>query len=55
MRDSERNRMEALEDEEVQLEKNDMFALSLSGFLTIGVPCLVLILIITAVVLLLFS
>ena len=45
MRASEENRKEALE-EEVQLEKHDMLALWLSGILTIGLPCLLLILLI---------
>ena len=55
MRQSEKERMEALEDEEVQLEKGDTLALYISGILMIGLPCLILILIIVAVVLLLFS
>lgn len=44
-----------LSDEEVILEKNDNLALILSGLLTIGLPCLILILIITGTVLLLFT
>ena len=44
-----------LEEEEVILEKNDTLALILSGFLTVGLPCLILILIIMGVVLLLFT
>ncbi len=55
MRPSEQNRREALDDDELPLEKNDMFALMLSGFLTIGLPCLVLILIIVGVTLLFFG
>ena len=56
MRTSEEQRREALEeDTEVQLEKNDMFALMLSGFLTIGLPCLILILLILGVTVLLFG
>ncbi len=55
MRTSEENRKEALGEEEVQLEKNDMFALMLSGFLTIGLPCLILILLIVGVTVLLFG
>lgn len=44
-----------LDEEEVILEKNDTLALILSGFLTIGLPCLILILIIMGVVLLVFT
>ncbi len=44
-----------LEDEPVQLEKNDTLALMISGFLVIGLPCLILILIIMGAVLLLFT
>jgi hypothetical protein len=55
MRTSEENRKEALSDEEVQLEKHDMLALWLSGILTIGIPCLVLILIIVGITVLLFG
>lgn len=55
MRVSEENRKEALEDEEVQLEKHDMTALWLSGVLTIGLPCLLLILLIIGVTVLIFG
>ena len=55
MRTSDENRKEALSDEEVQLEKHDMLALWLSGILTIGIPCLVLILIIVGITVLLFG
>ena len=44
-----------LSEEEVILEKNDTLALILSGFLTVGLPCLILILIIIGVVLQLFT
>ncbi|MBQ3849353.1 MAG: hypothetical protein IKH21_04875 [Clostridia bacterium] len=44
-----------LEDEELPVEKKDLLAMTISGFLVIGLPCLILILIITAVVLLLFA
>ena len=54
MRTSEENRKAALEDEEVQLEKHDMTALMLSGFLTIALPCLILIGIIVGATFLLF-
>jgi hypothetical protein len=55
MRTSEENRKEALDEEEVQLEKHDMLALWLSGILTIGIPCLLLILLIVGVAYLLFG
>ncbi len=54
MRASEENRKEALE-EEVQLEKHDMLALWLSGILTIGLPCLLLILLIIGMTFLFFG
>ena len=44
-----------LSEEEVVLEKNDTLALIISGFITIGLPCLILILIIMGVTLLLFT
>ncbi len=52
---SEQNRRELTEDEEVQLEKKDSTALWLSGLLTIGLPCLLLILLIIGVTMLLFG
>lgn len=55
MRTSEENRKEALDEEEVPLEKHDMLALWLSGILTIGIPCLLLILLIVGVTYLLFG
>ncbi len=55
MRVSEENRKEALEEEEVQLEKHDMTALWLSAVLTIGLPCLFLILLIVGVTVLIFG
>ena len=55
MRTSEENRKEALDEEEVQLKKHDMLALWLSGILTIGIPCLLLILLIVGVTYLLFG
>ena len=55
MRTSEENRKEALDEEEVQLEKHDMLALWLSGILTIGISCLLLILLIVGVTYLLFG
>lgn len=44
-----------LEDEELPVDKKDLLAMTISGFLVIGLPCLILILIIIAVVLLLFA
>lgn len=55
MRASEENRKEALDEDEVQLEKHDMFALWLSGVFTIAIPCLLLILLIVGVTYLLFG
>ena len=55
MRVSEENRREALEEEEVQLEKHDLTAMWLSGVLTIGLPCLFLILLILGVTFLIFG
>lgn len=55
MRTSEENRKEALDEEEVQLEKHDMLALWLSGILTIGLPCLLLILLIIGMTFLFFG
>lgn len=55
MRQSESDRRELLDEEDVQLEKNDLFAMYLSGFLTIGLPCLILILVIIGVTVVLFG
>ena len=55
MRDSEKLRREMLEEDDSQLEKKDMPALWLSGLLTIGLPCLLLILVILGVTMLLFG
>ena len=55
MRASEQQKQEILGGDEPQLEKRDMTALWLSGLLTIGLPCLVLILIIMGVTVLLFG
>ncbi len=54
MRESEQNRRELAEGE-VQLEKKDPAALMLSGLLTIGLPCLLLIMLIIGVTVLLFG
>ena len=53
MRESERNREEALE--ETPVGKKDLLAMSLSGLLVIGLPCLLLIFLIVGVTLLLFG
>ena len=55
MRASEENRNEALEEEDLPLEKNDLPALYISGFLMIGIPSLLLIDVIIGVTLLLFG
>ena len=55
MRASERQKQELLDEDELHLEKNDQKALWLSGMLTIGLPCLLLILIIMGVTMLLFG
>lgn len=55
MREAEHDRKELLDEEEVQLEKHDMLAMYLSGFLTIGLPCLILILVIVGVTVVLFG
>lgn len=55
MRQSESDRRELLDEEDVPLEKNDLFAMYLSGFLTIGLPCLILILVIIGVTVVLFG
>ena len=55
MRDSEQQKQELLGEDEPELEKHDQLALWLSGLLTIGLPCLLLILLIMGVTLLLFG
>lgn len=55
MRQSERERIELQADEPLKLEKNDEKALWISGMLMIGLPCLMLILLITGVTMLLFG
>ncbi len=54
MRASEEQRRE-LVGEDSQLEKKDMLALVLSGLLTVGLPCLLLILLIAGATILLFG
>ncbi len=55
MRASEQQKRDLMEDDGPQLEKKDQTALWLSGLLTIGLPCLLLILIIMGVTMLLFG
>ena len=55
MRTSEREKQELLEDEGPILEKSDPLAMSIAGFLVIGLPCLLLILLIVGVTVLLFG
>lgn len=55
MRFSEQQKAELLDKEEPQLEKHDLLALMISGFLTIGLPCLLLILLIVGVTALIFG
>ncbi len=54
MRTSEEVRRELTEEDKPQLEKKDTAAMMISGLLTIGLPCLLLILIIVGVTMLLF-
>ena len=55
MRGKEREQEPPAEREALPIEKNDTLAMLLSGFIVIGIPCLILIGIITAVTLLLFG
>jgi hypothetical protein len=55
MRTSEQDKQELLQDESLNLEKNDPLAMWISGLLTIGLPCLLLILLIVGVTVLLFG
>lgn len=55
MRTSEQDKKALLEDEEPILEKNDPLAMSIAGFLVIGLPCLLLILLIVGATVLLFG
>ena len=55
MRASEREKQEMLEDDLPTLEKKDLPALYISGFLVIALPCLLLILAIVGVTFLLFG
>ena len=55
MRASEQQRREMTDDDRPQLEKKDSLALWLSGLLTIGLPCLLLILLIVGVTMLIFG
>ena len=55
MRASEKERQKLLEDDQPQIEKKDLLAMYLSGLLTIGLPCLGLILLMIGVTFLLFG
>ena len=55
MRESEQHKQDMLEDDGPKLEKHDETALMLSGLITIGLPCLLLILLIMGVTLFLFG
>lgn len=55
MRTSEKDRDEMLDRDEIPLEKKDTFAMMVAGLLTIGLPCLLMILLIVGVTLLLFA
>ena len=55
MRESEQNRRDVTEDDQPQLEKKDPTAMWLAGLLTIGLPCLLLILLIMGVTMLIFG
>ena len=55
MRASEQDRREMTGDERMEIEKKDQLAMWISGILTIGLPCLLLILLIIGVTMLLFG
>ena len=55
MRDAEQQKQEMLGEDEPQLDKHDEMAILLSGLITIGLPCLLVILIIMGVTMLLFG
>lgn len=55
MRTSEQDRREMTEDDRPQLEKKDPAAMWIAGLLTIGLPCLLLILLIMGVTMLIFG
>ncbi len=55
MRESEQNRREITDEDQLPMEKHDSAALWISGLLTIGLPCLLLILVIVGVTMLLFG
>ena len=46
---------EAREKDKSRMEKGDFFTMMVSGFLVVGIPCLILILVIIGVSLLLFT
>ena len=55
MRESEQNRREITDEDQLPMEKHESAALWISGLLTIGLPCLLLILVIMGVTMLLFG
>ena len=55
MRPSEEHRQDLLDKDEPDLDRKDSIALWLSGRLTIGLPCLLMILLIVGVTMLLFG
>ena len=55
MRASEEIRKELVDEDELQLEKKDSAAMMIAGLLTIGLPCLLLVLMIVGVTVLLFG
>ena len=55
MRASERERQKLVENDQPQIEKKDLLAMYLSGLLTIGLSCLLLILLMIGVTFLLFG
>ncbi len=55
MRPSEKDREELLDDEDLPIEKNDLLAMMISGLITVGIPILLILGVIVAVVLLLFT
>ena len=55
MRKSEQDRRNMTEEDGLQIEKKDPLALYIAGFLSIGLPCLLVILVILGVTMLLFG
>lgn len=55
MRTSEQHRQDISDGDQLPVEKKDTFAMYLAGLLTVGLPCLLLVLLIAGVTLLLFG